>query len=477
MIRIYNTLTGKKEEFVPVHKGKVRMYVCGPTTYNYFHVGNGRAFLFFDVVRSYFRHLGYKVTYVQNLTDIDDKIINKAKEENTTTAKIAAKYIKAFKDDIKAMGIRGATYYPKATGYVQKMIDFISILEDKGFAYLSNGDVFFSSEKVKEYGMLSGKKIDQLISGARVEQNDNKMNAADFVLWKKAKPGEPEWDSPWGRGRPGWHTECVVMAHDILRNEREVYKGQYAGIFDIHAGGVDLIFPHHENEIAQSRAGYGSQLARYWMHNGFINIEGEKMSKSLGNFLTVREIIKKYDPDALRHFYLSKHYRSPIDFSEEIIKESAAAIKKLNQPLTEYFRETGKLPGKERIIAELNQEFCSIMNDDFNSARASALLFDIAKQVNKDEKNSKKKRELLYTLYKLGRVLGYYGNIGESVRETDSSQQSEELIQLLIEYRQKFKQEKNWKYADMIRDDLAKLGIELQDTKEGTKWVKTDPEK
>lgn len=462
MLKIYNSLTRRKEEFKPIKNNEVGIYVCGPTTYNYFHIGNGRAFLFFDVVRNYFKFLGMKVTYVQNITDIDDKLINRAREENLPMEKIAAKYIKAFYQDIRALEIKRASLYPRATEYIGKMIDFIAMLEEKGFAYSIDGDVFFSVKSLDSYGELSGKKIDDLIAGARVEADSRKRFPADFVLWKKGKSGEPQWDSPWGRGRPGWHTECVVMSLDIFK-----------GTFDIHCGGTDLVFPHHENEIAQAKAATGKPLANYWMHNGFINIEGEKMSKSTGNFFTVRDILKKYSSDTIRHFYLAKHYRSPIDFNEEAMQASKAAIKRMYQP----FKEQSKLADNQitprRIIKEYRDEFLRSMNDDFNTAKAIAILFDLARAYN-NANSEKSKGELLFTLKKIGNVLGFYQNLDDKIKTESESGGSEEFIELLITYRNRFKAEKNWEYADLIRDDLKKMGIMLQDTPEGTKWSRED---
>ena len=341
MLEVYNTLTRKKEIFKSVREGEVTIYVCGPTTYNYFHIGNGRAFLFFDVVRRYLESTGLKVIYVQNITDIDDKIIAQSIEEQLPIDKISRKYIKAFYDDIKALEIKKATHYPRATEYIGQMIDFIDLLVKKGFAYAMEGNVFFSVKAFKNYGKLSGKKIDELLAGARVEEYTKKRNPGDFVLWKKAKKGEPQWLSPWGKGRPGWHTECVVMSRDIFK-----------GTFDIHCGGTDLVFPHHENEIAQAEAVSGKPLANYWMHNGFINIKGEKMSKSLDNFFTVRDVLQKYSAETIRHFYLEKHYRSPIDYNEEALQASKAALKKLYHPFKDIDREELAKMSHQKVLPE-----------------------------------------------------------------------------------------------------------------------------
>jgi cysteinyl-tRNA synthetase len=457
LVYLYNTLTKRKERFEPLEEKRVKIYVCGPTTYNYIHVGNGRAFLFFDVVRRYFKFLEFKVDYVQNITDIDDKLINQSIEEKRSVESIARKYIKAFKEDVKALGIMKATKYPQATAYIKAMVDFIAQLEKKGAAYNNNGDVFFSVDKIKDYGKLSGKKPDELRVGARVAENLAKQKPGDFALWKKAKEGEPSWDSPWGKGRPGWHTECVVMSRDLL-----------GSTFDIHCGGIDLIFPHHENEIAQAEAAHHSHLANYWMHNGFVNIEGEKMSKSLGNIFRVRDALQLYPAEALRYFYLSKHYRSTIDYNEAILKESASAVKKLKQPFSQMDESEIEIMKKTKIIPELKQEFISIMNDDFNTAKALAFLFDLAaKTKDKDESKSVHYKA---SLYKLGKVLGFFHNLSGVTSKNDYSDISNDLVNILVSYRSKFKKEKNYEYADMIRDDLKKAGISLKDTPEGTLW-------
>ncbi|MFA5499043.1 MAG: cysteine--tRNA ligase [Candidatus Cloacimonadia bacterium] len=458
MLQIYNTLTKQKERFEPMNDKEVRMYVCGPTTYNYFHIGNGRAFLFFDVVRRYLKHLGYEVVYVQNITDIDDKIIAQAIQEDKNIREISEKYVTAFFDDIEKLEIEKGTYNPKATEYVQEMIDAIEKMVDKKVAYEKNGDVFFSVRDVKNYGKLSGKNIDELMAGARVEENAQKKFFADFVLWKKAKPGEPKWDSPWGEGRPGWHTECVVMSQDLLK-----------GTFDIHAGGNDLIFPHHENEIAQAEALTGEPLANYWMHNGFVNIDGEKMSKSLGNFKTVRDILKHFPSEAVRHFYLSKHYRSPIDFSADTIKESDKAMKTLYAPFKKYSLDELETIAKLEALEKWDEKFREYMNDDFNTAKAIALLFDIVREFN-GANDEEMRTRLIKTLWSLGNVLGFFQNLEEKLSGDETGELTDELIELLIGYRNRFKVEKNWIMADAIRDDLKKMGIILQDTAEGVKW-------
>ncbi|MDD3282347.1 MAG: cysteine--tRNA ligase, partial [Candidatus Cloacimonetes bacterium] len=324
-MKLYNTKSRSKEEFIPLQEGKLKLYACGPTVYNFFHIGNARAFIFFDVVRRYFEYLGYSVTYVQNITDIDDKIIDQAIAENKDFSKIADKYTTAFLKDCRSLGIKSPTHQPRATETMPQIIELIQTLETKGNAYEVDGDVYFDTASLPEYGYLSGKQIDDQMVGARVAENTAKRHPADFTLWKKSKPGEPFWQSPWGNGRPGWHTECVVMSQHYLGET-----------FDIHGGGIDLVFPHHENENAQAMALTGKPLARYWMHNGFLNVDGEKMSKSLKNFFTTRDILKEYDAEAIRHFFLSKHYRSPIDFTRELIEESHKAIQNFYKALKDH---------------------------------------------------------------------------------------------------------------------------------------------
>ena len=458
-MRVYNTMTRKKDEFVPVNAGKINMYACGPTVYNYFHIGNARPFLFFDVVRRYFTYLGYDVTYVQNITDIDDKIIEQANQEGSSFGDIAKRYTQAFFDDLKLLNINPADYNPKATEYIQQMIELIDILVKKGNAYEANGDVYFAVESIPTYGKLSGKNLEDLQAGARVEANTQKKNPADFTLWKKAKEGEPKWDSPWGEGRPGWHTECVVMSRKML--------GQ---TFDIHGGGVDLVFPHHENELAQAYALDGRPLANYWMHNGFLNIDGNKMSKSLNNFFTTRDIMKKYDPEVIRFFFLSKHYRSPIDFNEDIIIESKKALANFYSVFKEVDILNLELDSidKSAFISTV-EAFKEAMDDDFNTAKALASLFDLAKEAKAKKNSIEVRQAAAVTLLELGKVLGFFSNL-EKTLETSVDQHAEKLIELLISYRLDAKKEKNYALSDKIRKDLLELGIELQDTPQGTIW-------
>lgn len=458
MLKIYNTQTGKKEKFIPILKNHVSIYCCGPTVYNYFHIGNARAFLFFDLVRKYFNYLGFKTKYVQNITDIDDKIIDVTKKGSKSFKEISEKFTKAFFEDCLALGIDKADYTPKATQYVEKMVKFIQKLINKGNAYIVDGDVYFSIKSYKNYGFLSHKNMEQLLVGARVEKNENKKNQGDFVLWKKAKHGEPFWKTPWGNGRPGWHTECVVMSQDIL-GER----------FDIHAGGADLIFPHHENEKAQAECLRGKQFVNYWMHNGFLNIESKKMSKSLNNFFTTRDILKEYSKDTIRFFFLSKHYRSPIDFSKDIIQESERAINSLVETLksVDYFNFQNQKIKYCDEIQKFKKEFEEAMDDDFNTAKAISTLFSISKKVKDLSKDIKKRINFAHLLYQLGSVLGFFQDLKKETKFQESSL-SKKLIQLLIDYREKAKKDKNWDLADKIRGDLNKMGINLQDTKDGT---------
>ncbi|PID30093.1 MAG: cysteine--tRNA ligase [Candidatus Cloacimonadota bacterium] len=459
-MKIYNSMTGKKEEFKPVMPGKVKMYSCGPTVYNYFHIGNARAFLFFDAVRKYLTYAGYEVTYVQNLTDIDDKLIQKSIEEGLSVKKTASKYIDAFYEDTAALGIDKPDFQPKATDYIGKMIKYIKVLVDRNFAYESNGDVYFSVESFKNYGVLSGRKLKDLKAGARIEENKQKRNPFDFTLWKKAKENEPSWGSPWGEGRPGWHTECVVMSQDLLGE-----------VFDIHGGGTDLIFPHHENENAQAEVITGKHLANIWMHNGFLNIGGEKMSKSFNNFFTARDILKKYSSEAVRFFFLSKHYRSPIDFNESLMKEAESAVKNFYNAfedisLLDFIDENIDMNERTK---KFEKEFHLAMQDDFNTAKALAVMFDLLKEVkNKNIPHEDRKNSSLFLL-KIGRSLGFFAQIKEKL-QPDFNSKEKELIELFIEYRKNAKKNKDYILADKIRNDLYLAGIELRDSPSGTEW-------
>ncbi|MGM0395749.1 MAG: cysteine--tRNA ligase [Bacillota bacterium] len=461
-MKLFNSLTRTKEEFVPIVEGQVSMYNCGPTVYNFIHVGNARPLVTFDTLRRYFIYKGYDVKFVLNFTDIDDKLINKAKEENITVKEVADRYIEAFKEDAGALRIYDYnTVNPKATDYISQMIDFIKALEEMGAAYEVDGNVYFSIESAKDYGKLSKKNIDELVSGSRVDINEDKKNPLDFVLWKKKKPGEPSWDSPWGEGRPGWHIECSVMAKTLLGET-----------IDIHSGGEDLQFPHHENEIAQSETLTGKPFAHYWLHNGMLFVDNQKMSKSLGNFFTLKEIQEEYDMEVLRFFLLSAHYRKPINFSREIMDQNKnglerlySAKKNLEFVLKKDLPET--LESDESIMAEIDafkKSFEDSMDDDLNTADAIAAIFDLVKYTNSnlDEGSSRRTVQYAYdTLMQLAKVLGIL---------TKKEEILDEEIQKLIEARNEARSSKDFAKADQIRDDLLEKGIVLEDTRDGVKW-------
>ncbi|HQP26237.1 MAG TPA: cysteine--tRNA ligase [Candidatus Syntrophosphaera sp.] len=454
---LYNTAKRAKEEFVPITPGQVKMYVCGPTVYNYFHIGNARAFLTFDVLRRYFEFRGYKVDYVQNITDIEDKIIAQSLEEGVSYKEVADKYATAFLDDSAALGIRRPTHQPRATEVLPEIIAAIAALEKSGHAYEVNGDVYFNTASLPEYGQLSGKKTEEQLPGARVLENLQKRNPADFTLWKAGKPGEPVWNSPWGEGRPGWHTECVVMG--------QKYLGE---TFDIHGGGADLIFPHHENELAQALALTGKPLARYWMHNGFLNVDGDKMSKSLNNFFTARDILARHSAEAIRFFFLSKHYRSPIDFNREIIEESERAVKNFYAALRDIdFKSiSSALDGS---FESYEQAFVEAMDDDLNTAKALAVLFDLVRHCKNGQLPRPQREQAALMLVRLGEVLGFFSDLSEKLN-TDLPDLSRQLVELLLTYRREARENKDWKLSDRIRDDLASLGVELRDTPSGCDW-------
>lgn len=464
-MKLYNTLTRKKEEFVPMVPGEVKMYVCGPTVYNYFHIGNARPFVVFDTVRRFFEYKGYKVTYVQNFTDIDDKIIAKAKEEGLSPEYVSEKYIQEYYKDAEALGVKKADIHPKVTENIQEIIDFVKKLMDKGYAYEVNGDVYYDTSKFKEYGKLSKQSIEDLEAGARIEINEGKRNPMDFALWKAQKPGEIGWDCPWGKGRPGWHIECSVMSTKYL-----------GATIDIHAGGQDLIFPHHENEIAQSEACSGQIFARYWLHNGYITINNEKMSKSKGNFFTVRDILKEFDGETIRFFLLSAHYRNPINFSRELIEQSKNALDRLynTKKNLEHLLEgenSVKISEKEEdILASLlryREKFVVSMEEDLNTADAIAAIFELVKDINSqiDASNS---RELIEKSH--GLLMELTGVLGVLKKSNDTDLDQE--IQKLVEERQNARKEKNFALADKIRDELKAKGIVLEDTPQGVRIVK-----
>ena len=460
-MKLYKTLTRKKEEFVPVEEGKVRMYVCGPTVYNYIHIGNARPMIVFDTVRRYFEYKGYDVNYVSNFTDVDDKIIKKANEEGGDASVISERYIVEAKKDMDALNVKEATTHPKATEEIDGMIEMIETLIEKGYAYAKNGTVFYRTRKFEGYGKLSKKNIDDLTAGIRIAVDDEKEDPMDFVLWKPKKEGEPSWSSPWGEGRPGWHIECSVMSKKYLGEE-----------IDIHAGGEDLIFPHHENEIAQSEAANGKPFAKYWLHNGFLNIDNVKMSKSLGNFFTVREISEKYDLQVLRFFMLSAHYRSPLNFSADLMAASKNGLDRILTAVNRLDEMQGQdrpLTDEEKAVLvqvdELVKKFEDSMEDDFNTADAVSAIFELVKLANINvtgESSKELVKTVLATIKKLCDVLGIITEHEEELLDAD--------IEKLIEERHAARKAKNFARADEIRDLLAAQGILLKDTREGVKW-------
>ena len=462
---VYNTLTNKKEPFVPLKEGKVSMYVCGPTTYNYIHLGNARPIVVFDTIRRYLTYLGYEVTYIQNFTDVDDKIIKRAHEENDDPIKLAARYIDEFYKDTEALNVLEATKNPKVSEHIKEIIDFVQGLIDKGYAYELDGDVYFSVRKDENYGKLSGRDLDDLKAGARVDVDTRKQDPLDFALWKKAKEGEPSWSSPWGEGRPGWHIECSAMSLKYLGEQ-----------FDIHGGGQDLIFPHHENEIAQTECLTGKNMAKYWLHNGFITINKEKMSKSLGNFFLLREILEKFDSQTVRFYLLSVHYRSPLDFDDEKLKVAQKGLERLRnaaQSLAEKLPNAaeGSDEDFEQKAARARADSESAMDDDFNTALAQGVLFDLVREINIYLKGEIKKTSAVLaeqTLLELAGILGLDLSSKEENRADDSLQN--QLMELIIEIRKEARISKQYKLADYIRDRLGEMGIVLEDSAQGTAW-------
>ena len=465
-MKIFNTMTKKKEEFVPLEEGKVKMYVCGPTVYNFIHIGNARPMIVFDTVRRYFEYKGYDVNYVSNFTDVDDKIIKKAIEEGVTADEISKRYIAECKKDMDGMNIKPATKNPLATEEICGMVDMIQTLIDKGFAYEKNGTVYYSTRKFKDYGKLSHKNLDDLRSGERsllVSGEDEKEDPLDFVLWKPKKEGEPYWESPWSEGRPGWHIECSVMSKKYLGDE-----------IDIHAGGEDLIFPHHENEIAQSECCNGKTFAHYWLHNGFLNIDNRKMSKSLGNFFTVREISEKYDLQVLRFFMLSAHYRSPLNFSADLMESSKNALERITEAaarlrdrqaaatVQEAAEDEKKLMQEEAAFVT---KFEESMDDDFNTADALAAVFELVKFANTNVQEGSSKEFAGHTLEVMTKLCDVLGLTLEKKEEI-----LDEEIENLIAERQAARKAKDFARADEIRGLLLDKGIELKDTREGVKW-------
>ncbi len=466
-MKFYNTLTRKKEEFIPLEEGKVKMYVCGPTVYNFIHIGNARPMIVFDTARRYMEYKGYEVNYVSNFTDVDDKIIAKANEEGVTAEEISQRYIAECKKDMADMNVMPATTHPLATQEIDGMIDMISTLIDKGYAYNVNGTVYFRTRRFAEYGKLSHKNLDDLRSGNRsllVSGEDQKEDPLDFVLWKPKKEGEPYWVSPWSEGRPGWHIECSVMSKKYLGEE-----------IDIHAGGEDLIFPHHENEIAQSECCNGKEFSRYWLHNGFLNIDNRKMSKSLGNFFTVREIGEKYDLQVLRFFMLSAHYRSPLNFSAEIMESSKNALERILTAVETLeclaANASGELTEDEKAALEEMKQFRTkfeeAMDDDLNTADAVSAIFELVKFANTkaDENSSKAFDEALQQ--EIAELCGILGLKTERKEENLDAE-----VEALIEQRQAARKAKDFAKADEIRDQLLAMGIQLKDTREGVQWKK-----
>ena len=464
-MRIFNTMSKTKEEFVPVDENEVKIYACGPTVYNFIHIGNARPLCVFDVLRRYLEYRGYNVKFVQNFTDIDDKIINRANEEGITFEEVSKKYIEEFWTDAHGLNFKDATIHPKATENIDEIIDIIKSLENKGYAYAVNGDVYFRTLKFKEYGKLSHQPIEDLVSGARIAVGDIKENPLDFALWKGAKEGEPYWESPWGKGRPGWHIECSAMNRKYLGKT-----------IDIHCGGQDLIFPHHENEIAQSECANGCSFSKYWMHNGYINVDNVKMSKSLGNFKTVREIANAYGYEVIRYFLISAHYRTPINYNLEIVEQCKASLERLytcreslDFAIKNAVDETSS--DDEKMISELSErrkQFIDAMDDDLNTADGISALFDLTKDINTkilDKSVSKAVCEFAAKLFdELSDVLGLLYNRKEN--DLDSE------IEALIEERQEARKNKDWATADRIRDELKARGIILKDTPQGVTWTK-----
>ncbi|MCI8608476.1 MAG: cysteine--tRNA ligase [Firmicutes bacterium] len=468
-MKIYNTLTRKKEEFVPIEAGKVKMYVCGPTVYNFFHIGNARPFVVFDTLRKYLEYRGYKVKFVQNFTDVDDKIINRAKEEGITAPEVSEKYIEEYFKDAAALNVKKATVHPQVSKTIPDIVQFVEDLIEKGYAYEADGDVYYRTRKFDGYGKLSGKNIDDLISGARIAVGEQKEDPLDFALWKARKEdSEIAWESPWGMGRPGWHIECSTMAKKYL-----------GPTIDIHAGGADLQFPHHENEIAQSEAHNGCVFANYWMHNGYVNIDGEKMSKSLGNFKTVRDLLKVYDGETLRFLILSGHYRGPIDFGEEILEQSKNGLTRMRNAKANLKHliaastvETMDEEEKAAVgdFAKYQQAFVDAMDDDLNTADAISAVFELITAINRKTQGGASKEFAEKSLALLLELTGVLGLLEQDVQEEVAEVEPE--IQALIDERQAARKAKDFARADEIRDILKEKGITLKDTPQGVQIIR-----
>ena len=462
-MKLYNTLTRTKEEFVPLEEGKVKMYVCGPTVYNYIHIGNARPFIIFDTLRRYLEYKGYDVTFVQNFTDVDDKIIKRGHEEQISPEEVADKYIDEYFVDADGLGIKRATIHPRVTDNIQEIIEFVTELEEKGYAYEVNGDVYFDTKKFEGYGKLSKQKQDELEAGARIEVNDQKRHPMDFVLWKSKKEGEPGWKSPWGEGRPGWHIECSVMS--------KRYLGE---TIDIHAGGQDLAFPHHENEIAQSEARSGKIFSKYWVHNGYINIDNEKMSKSKGNFFTVRDISKSYDLEIVRFFMLSAHYRNPVNFSDEMLTQAKAGLERIYNAKEKLeftisnLQESNITDAEKDLVSELDAyktKFINAMEDDINTADAVSAIFELSKFINSNVNEKSSLEFAKKCLDKFNELTGVL-NIVTNKKDDMLDEEIENLIQKRVDA----KKNKDFKLADEVRQELLDKGIILEDTRQGTKW-------
>jgi len=476
-LRVYNTLSGKKEEFQPLVPGKVGMYVCGVTVYDYCHIGHARANIVFDIVYRYLQYSNYDVTYVRNYTDVDDKIINRANQQGISSKQLAEEFIQAFDEDMEALGLRKPTHEPKATEYIDRIIVLAKQLIEKGMAYESAGDVYYSVEKFPTYLKLSKRNMEEMQAGARIAPGEQKRNPMDFALWKAAKPGEPSWESPWGPGRPGWHIECSAMSSALLGET-----------FDIHGGGRDLIFPHHENEIAQSEGVSGKPFVKYWLHNGFVNINQEKMSKSLGNFFTIRDILKSYNPEVVRFFILTAHYRSPVDFSDQNLKEAQAGLSRFYEALQLAAEAVEGVPESDVAAqegAELEAQFRAAMDDDFNTAQAIGHLFEGVRTINRlvAEKKFRKKadkvasvRALREKIAELGDVLGLFVSDPagwlkqQNLKGLQALGLTEADLDAAIQERLEARGNKDFARADQIRDELVQKGIELLDSPAGTTW-------
>ena len=472
-IYLYNTLSRKKEIFETVEPDKVKMYVCGPTVYDASHIGHARSVVFFDVLVRYLRARGFDVVYVRNFTDVDDKIIAKANQTGVPCRDVAEKYIQEFYVDMDALKVERATYEPRATEHIDDIIRIIQMLIDKGHAYPLDGDVYFEVERFSSYGKLSGRKLDDMEAGARVDVDARKRSPFDFALWKASKPGEPEWDSPWGKGRPGWHIECSAMSSTLLGET-----------IDIHGGGMDLTFPHHENEVAQSEAAFGKTFVKYWVHNGFVNINQEKMSKSLGNFLLIKDVLKSYHPEVIRLFLLSSHYRSPIDFNDKIMDESSTALDKAYALLARLAERFDNKPVLSQS-GDLWERFCEAMDDDLNTAKGIGLVFESVRTLNRlldesDESISSNHRQTLLTVWsdfqKIGRILGVFGEAPEQYAAERKSLALQKTvvdpawIESMIADRTAARKARDWQKADDIRKQLEAMNVIIEDRPEGTLW-------